>query len=120
MTIEKESLLGILEWISDEDEVGELKVNEMTVNIQNQPDMFKQKYLDLSLKHKREMERRYILTKPSQDHGDKTEKEIEIEEEEAPPGEEPIRREEGQEDQWITSKLRNVLSQWSNPSQIFN
>ncbi len=36
ITIEKDSLLGIVERISDDDEVGELNVNEMTVNIQKQ------------------------------------------------------------------------------------
>jgi hypothetical protein len=74
MTIEVNSLVGIIEKLSDEDEVGELNVNEMTVNIQKQlppakpltavkrqyilehatlnvQDSFKQKYLDLLLKH---------------------------------------------------------------------
>ncbi len=36
ITIKKYSPLGIVERISDEDKVGELNVNEMTVNIQKQ------------------------------------------------------------------------------------
>ena len=75
MTIEANSLVGIIEKLSDDDEVGELNVNEMTVNIQKQqlppakpltaakreyilehatlnvPEEFKQKYLNLLLKH---------------------------------------------------------------------
>jgi hypothetical protein len=75
MTIEANSLVGIIEKLSDDDEVGELNVNEMTVNIPKQqlppakpltavkreyslehatlnvPEEFKQKYLDLLLKH---------------------------------------------------------------------
>jgi hypothetical protein len=75
MTIEANSLVGIIEKLSHKDEVGELNVNEMTVNIQKQqllpakpltaakpqyilehatlnvPDSFKQKHLDLMLKH---------------------------------------------------------------------
>jgi hypothetical protein len=74
MTIEKNSLVGIIEKLSDKDEVGELNVNEMTINIQKQlpsakpltavrrqyilehptlnvQDSFKQNYLDLLLKH---------------------------------------------------------------------
>jgi hypothetical protein len=74
ITIEKDSPLGIVERMSDGDKVGELNVNEMTVNIQKQqflpakpitkekcqyimehatlnvPGTFKQKYLDLLLK----------------------------------------------------------------------
>ena len=76
MTIEVNSLVGIIEKLSDEDKVGELNVNEMTVNIQKQlppakpltavkrqyilehatlnvPEEFKQKYLYLLLKHHR-------------------------------------------------------------------
>ena len=75
MTIEANALMGIIEKLSDDDEVGELNVNEMTVNIQKQQlppakpltavqhqyilehatlnvlDSLKQKYLDLLLKH---------------------------------------------------------------------
>ena len=75
MTIEKDSLVGIVENLREEDEVGELNVNEMTVNIQKQqlppakiltqekrkyiaehatlnvPEQFKKKYLDLLMKH---------------------------------------------------------------------
>jgi hypothetical protein len=75
ITIKKDTLLGIVERISDGEEVGELNIAEMTVNIQKQqlppaksltkekrqyilehatlnvPDTFKQKYLDLLLKH---------------------------------------------------------------------
>jgi hypothetical protein len=36
MTIEANALVGIIEKLSDDDEVGELNVNEMTVNIQKQ------------------------------------------------------------------------------------
>ena len=36
MTIEANSLVGIIEKLSEEDEVGELNVNKMTVNIQKQ------------------------------------------------------------------------------------
>jgi hypothetical protein len=36
MTIEANSLAGIIEKLSDDDEVGELNINEMTVNIQKQ------------------------------------------------------------------------------------
>jgi hypothetical protein len=36
MTIEADSLVGIVERLSEEDEVGELNVTEMTVNIQKQ------------------------------------------------------------------------------------
>ena len=36
MTIEANALVGIVEKLSDDDEVGELNVNEMTVNIQKQ------------------------------------------------------------------------------------
>jgi len=36
MTIEANSLVGIIEKLSEEDEVGELNVHEMTVNIQKQ------------------------------------------------------------------------------------
>ncbi len=36
MAIEANSLVGIIEKLSDDDEVGELNVNEMTVNIQKQ------------------------------------------------------------------------------------
>jgi hypothetical protein len=69
MKIEADSLLGIMERLSEEDQVGELNINEMTVNIQKQqlvptkpitkekrqyilkhatlnvPESFKQKYL---------------------------------------------------------------------------
>jgi hypothetical protein len=75
MTIEADSLVGIVERLSEEDKLGELNLNEMTVNIQKQElllakpltfenpqyimehamlnlsDTFKQKYLDLLLKH---------------------------------------------------------------------
>ena len=77
MTIEAKAIVGIVEKLSDDDEVGELNVNEMTVNIQKQqlppakpliavkrqyilehatlnvPEEFKQKYLYLLLKHHR-------------------------------------------------------------------
>jgi hypothetical protein len=33
MTIEKKYLLGIIEKLKDEDQVGELRVNKMTVNL---------------------------------------------------------------------------------------
>jgi len=75
MTIEADSLVGIVERLSEEDKLGELNLNEMTVNIQKQEllpakpltkekhqyimehamlnvsNTFKQKYLDLLLKH---------------------------------------------------------------------
>jgi hypothetical protein len=34
MTIEKNSILGIIEKLKDEDQVGELQINEMTVNLE--------------------------------------------------------------------------------------
>jgi len=75
ITIEKGSVLGIIERLDDDDEVGELNVNEMTANIEKQqlppskvltqekktyisenaklnvPAEFKQKYMDLLMKH---------------------------------------------------------------------
>ena len=74
MTIEKDSLLGVEEKISEEDKVGKLNFNEMTANIQKMQFMpskffttekwhyvvdnvavnvnaFKQKYMDMLLKH---------------------------------------------------------------------
>jgi hypothetical protein len=75
MTIEKDSLLGIIERISDQDGIGKLNVSEMTVNLEklellpankltkdknkyisenaklNVPEEFKQKYMDLLMKH---------------------------------------------------------------------
>ena len=74
MTIEKDSPLGIIERISEEDTTGELNVNTMTVNIEKQqlekvpltndkrkyiektanlnvPENFRQHYLDLIMKH---------------------------------------------------------------------
>jgi hypothetical protein len=37
MTIEIDSLVGFVERLSEEDKVGELNINEMTVNIQKKP-----------------------------------------------------------------------------------
>ncbi len=75
MTIEKDSFLGIIERIEENDTVRELNVNEMTVNIEqtalptpskiteekkkyildnaklNVPEEFRQRYIDLLLKH---------------------------------------------------------------------
>jgi hypothetical protein len=75
MTIEKDSFLGVIERIKESDTVGELNVNEMTVNIEqmalptptkikekkkkyildnaklNVPEEFRQRYIDLLLKH---------------------------------------------------------------------
>jgi hypothetical protein len=75
MTIEKDSFLGIIERIKENDKVGELNVNKMTVNIEqtalptptkiteekkkyildnaklNVPEEFRQRYIDLLLKH---------------------------------------------------------------------
>jgi hypothetical protein len=75
MTIEKDSFLGIIERIKENDTVRELNVNEMTVNIEqaalptptkiteekkkyildnaklNVPEEFRQRYIDLLLKH---------------------------------------------------------------------
>jgi hypothetical protein len=87
---EKDSLIGIVEQISDVDEVGELNSNEMTVNIHKQlllpakpltkekrhyiledamlnvPDMFKKKYLGLMLKdHEVISDNKYNLGKCS-------------------------------------------------------
>jgi hypothetical protein len=75
MTIEKDSFLGIIERIEENNTVGELNVNEMTVNIEqtelptptkiteekkkyilnnaklNVPEEFRQRYMDLLLKY---------------------------------------------------------------------
>jgi hypothetical protein len=73
MTIEKDSFLGVIERIEENDTVGELNVKEMTVNIEqmalptptteekkkyildnaklNVPEEFRQRYIDLLLKH---------------------------------------------------------------------
>jgi hypothetical protein len=53
MTIEKNSILGIIEKLKDEDQVGELQINEMTVNLE-------QKELTPAAKIK-EKKKKYIL-----------------------------------------------------------
>ncbi len=59
---------------------------------------------------KRDLEKQYFFLQPILDNKGKPETEIEMEikekEGEALPNEEPIRREKGQDDVWITSEIR--------------
>jgi hypothetical protein len=57
---------------------------------------------------KRDMEKQYFQPTPNLTQEKKMETDIEIKEEveETLPDEEPIRREEGQDDVWITNKIR--------------